>query len=202
MSHQKLSFLARMNRKNGLDLWCGQVEGRFLEKETQIVVFKWHESRACAAHTQEIGRMCHYLRRKGSRFLEWWNLRFKNLNNVFSFSSKTYFVCMWNALCVGDFSSDYTQKWVDGWTDTLITILNGRSADVIVLCRMSSAQEPAKKKKMRAFVWKKMKAEWKKIWSKFINFIKAIANVITDLLTRFQNIWTIGLSLKFAQEWF
>lgn len=120
MSHQKLSFLARMNRKNGLDLWCGQVEGRFLEKETQIVVFKWHESRACAAHTQEIGRMCHYFRRKGSRFLEWWNLMFKNLNNVFSFSSKTYFVCMWNALCVGDFCSDYTQKWVDGWTDTLI----------------------------------------------------------------------------------
>lgn len=62
-SYQKQILIARI--KNGLYLWCGQVEARFLEQVIWIVVLKCYESRAYTTHSQEIGWMCHYFRRKG-----------------------------------------------------------------------------------------------------------------------------------------
>lgn len=86
-------------KKNGPYLWCGQVEGRFLEEALWIVVLELHESSVCPPHCQEIGPMCYCFRGEGPQFLEWWDLVFQN-RSTFSYSSNTHIKSGYRVLCV------------------------------------------------------------------------------------------------------
>lgn len=88
-----------------------------------------------------------------------------------------------------DFYSWWYTWWVDGQTETRIPYW--RVGVPTSSCKNRLENEGSRLREDKG---------WMKIWSKFIHFMKAPANVIMDLLTRFQTIWTIRLSLKFARS--
>lgn len=112
----------------------------------------------------------------------------KSKQHIF-YSSKPRVLSVCGIYVMRDFYSWWYTWWVDGQTDTLIPYW--RVGVPTLSCKNGLENEGSCLREDEG---------WMKIWSKFINFMKALANAIMDLLTKFQTIWTIQLSLKFARS--